>query len=189
MGRWELTVGCSYRALALLFLSWTAWQILGQLRWHWGWKGFVIQDFELFVSRFCWQERPSGLSQLQRSWSTLDLVSWRRAIISFEQYSFWGYQLVIYYTQANLPEVIDVFGALGIEVTEGQASSALRTVPVTLAADISGRTLEKTWGLPRNQLQVRFWIFSVVPGYKLQQMCFALKMAPALLAVDHIWVY
>ena len=35
----------------------------------------VIQDFELFVSRFCWQERPSGLSQLQRSWSTLDLVS------------------------------------------------------------------------------------------------------------------
>ena len=80
----------------------------------------VIQDFELFVSRFCWQERPSGLSQLQRSWSTLDLVSWRRSIISLKQYSFWGYQLVIYYTQANLLEVLDVFGALGIEVTEGQ---------------------------------------------------------------------
>ena len=30
------------------------------------------------------------------------------------------YQLFIYYTQANLLEVLDVFGALGIEVTEGQ---------------------------------------------------------------------
>ena len=76
--------------------------------------------FELFLSRFCWLERPSGLSQLQRSWFTLDLVSWRRSIVSLKQYSFWGYQLVIYYTQANLLEVLDVFGALGIEVTEGQ---------------------------------------------------------------------
>ena len=30
------------------------------------------------------------------------------------------YQLFIYYTQANLLEVLDVFGALGIEFTEGQ---------------------------------------------------------------------
>ena len=28
--------------------------------------------------------------------------------------------MIIYYTQANLLEVLDVFGALGIEVTEGQ---------------------------------------------------------------------
>ena len=80
----------------------------------------VIQDFELFVSRFCWQERPSGLSQLQRSWSTSDLVSWRRSIIGLKQYSNPGCQMIIYYTQANLLEVLDVFGALGIEVTEGQ---------------------------------------------------------------------
>ena len=64
-------------------------------------------------SRFCWLERPSGLSQLQRSWSTLVLASWRRSIISLNQYSNRG-------CQANLIEVLDVFGALGIEVTEGQ---------------------------------------------------------------------
>ena len=47
-------------------------------------------------------------------------MSWRRSIISIKQYSNRGCQSIIYYTQANILEVLNVFGALGIEVTEGQ---------------------------------------------------------------------
>ena len=50
----------------------------------------------------------------------MDLVSWRRSIISIKQYSNRGCQSIIYYTQVNILEVLDVFGAISIEVTEGQ---------------------------------------------------------------------
>ena len=90
--------------------------------------------------------------------------------------------------QANILEVLDVFGALGIEVTEGQ---------LRIENGFSNAGSRLFWTKPGENLRAPkesvtsevLNILSVVLGYKLKQMCFALKMAPALLAVDCIWVY